>query len=408
MTDTRGILAGSFQSVLRSYDLRMLWLSTVSNQIGVGMQQVLLGWLVLEMTNSSGMVGVVYAMRSAPNLVVGFAAGSVTDRLDRRTVMRVTVIGMICTSLIIALLLFTHQLTVWQLLLFSFIQGMLQAFHMVARQVYVYDLVGAGSSVQGISLIAFAQRVGEMLGALLAGLVLHWMGAGVSFLVMSGGYVLGVCLLYTLRQQGIAAPVFREPIRQNMWNYWQALRTNRLMQSLMISTSAAEILGFSHQVLLPILAREVLQTDAAGLGVLMAFRSVGNGLGVLALTMAGSIRRQGRVLLAVIVLFGVGQILLSQATGFWMAMLFVTLINIMASATDILHHSLLQRSVSNEQRGRAMGSWIVGTGTAPAGHLEIGYLAGLTSAPSALLINGVALVALAAMLAIFLPRLRHL
>ncbi len=408
MTDTRGILPGSFQSVLRSYDLRMLWLSTVSNQIGVGMQQVLLGWLVLEMTNSSGMVGVVFAMRSAPNLVVGFAAGSVTDRLDRRTVMRVTVIGMICTSLIIALLLFTHQLTVWQLLLFSFIQGMLQAFHMVARQVYVYDLVGAGSSVQGISLIAFAQRVGEMLGALLAGLVLHWWGEGVSFLVMSGGYVLGVCLLYTLRQQGIAAPVFREPIRQNMWNYWQALWTNRLMQSLMISTSAAEILGFSHQVLLPILAREVLQTDAAGLGVLMAFRSVGNGLGVLALTMVGGIRRQGRVLLAVIVLFGVGQILLSQATAFWMAMLVVTLINIMASATDILHHTLLQRSVSNEQRGRAMGSWIVGTGTAPAGHLEIGYLAGLTSAPSALLINGVALVALAAMLAIFLPRLRHL
>ncbi len=113
MTNTRGILPSSFQSVLRSYELRMLWLSTVSNQIGVGMQQVLLGWLVLEMTNSSGMVGVVFAMRSAPNLMVGFAAGSVTDRLDRRTVMRVTVIGMICTSLIIALLLFTHRLTVW-------------------------------------------------------------------------------------------------------------------------------------------------------------------------------------------------------------------------------------------------------------------------------------------------------
>jgi hypothetical protein len=69
---------------------------------------------------------------------------------------------------------------------------------------------------------------------------------------------------------------------------------------------------------------------------------------------------------------------------------------------------LLQHSVANEQRGRAMGAWVVGSGAAPVGHLEIGYLAGVAGARLALLLNGVALMVLAGAFALYLPRLRRL
>jgi len=91
-----------------------------------------------------------------------------------------------------------------------------------------------------------------------------------------------------------------------------------------------------------------------------------------------------------------------------MALLFVTLINVNASIADVLHQSLLQLSVTNEQRGRAMGSWIVGIGTAPAGQLEVGYMAELTNARIALVVNGVALATLALTMAVIMPRLRKL
>ena len=67
-------------NALRYPDFRVLWFSTVSNQLGWGMQQVLLGWLVFDMTGNAGMVGAIFAARSAPNLVVGLVAGSITDR----------------------------------------------------------------------------------------------------------------------------------------------------------------------------------------------------------------------------------------------------------------------------------------------------------------------------------------
>ena len=83
-------------------------------------------------------------------------------------------------------------------------------------------------------------------------------------------------------------------------------------------------------------------------------------------------------------------------------------INTMAAAVDLLHMVLLQHSVANEQRGRAMGAWVVGSGAAPVGHLEIGYLAGVAGARLALLCNGVALIGLAGTFALCLPRLRRL
>ncbi|MDP6226811.1 MAG: MFS transporter, partial [Dehalococcoidia bacterium] len=176
----------------------------------------------------------------------------------------------------------------------------------------------------------------------------------------------------------------------------------------MVSTAATEIFGFSHQVMLPILAKDVLQVSAVGLGVLTAFRFGGGAIGVVALAALGEVRRRGVLLLSAVALFGAGQVLLGQAFSFWVALLFVAFANAMASIADVLHQSLLQLSVSNEQRGRAMGSWIVGIGTAPVGHLQIGYLAEATNARIALLVNGVTLAVLALTLGVLLPRLRRL
>jgi MFS family permease len=393
---------------LRDSDMQVLWLATVAYHLGLGMQQVVLGWVVLALTHSEAMVGAVFAVRSAPNLVVGFAVGTLTDRYDRRSLMRLAAFGMAGVSLVVAWLAYTEQLTVWYLLLGTGVLGMWQALEMTARQAYVVDTLGVHRAVQGIALVSLAQRFGGVLGALVAGVTLSWWGAAMAFLAMATCYSIGACVMYALRRQGIATPTVREPIRQNLLTYLRALRTNQDVRMLMCSTAAAELFGFSHQVMLPILAKEVLQVGAGGLGVLTAFRFLGGVLGVSALTGLGVVHRRGRMLLVVLALFGAGLVLLAYAPTFWFAAACVTFINIMAAATDVLHQTLLQFSVANEQRGRAMGSWIIGTGIGPVGHLEVGSLASLTSAHLALLVNGLALMLLTLGMAVCIPRLWRL
>ena len=402
-------------------DIRVLCLSTMSNQLAQGIQQVVLGLLVLQYTESHLMVGVIYAARSAPNLAVGLIAGSITDRIDRRQIMTLTVWGMATLAFIVAALFLTGRLTEWQLsyvlLLSTFLLGTLQAFYMTARQVYVYDIVGAAGAINGIALVSLGQRVGQIGGALLAGVLMAGTGPwgtfegqepGITFLVMGISYVLGALALHYLRQAGQAAPMEREPMLDNILNYFRALRDNRVMLSLMISTAATETFGFSHQVMLPILAQEVLGVGPAGLGLLTAARFAGGAIGVVVLAALGIVRRRGMLLLGVLALFGIGQVLLGQAWNLWMALLFVTMTNMMAAASDVLHQSLLQLSVPNEQRGRAMGSWIVGIGSAPWGQLQIGYISDITGSRFALFINGIALVTVAMVMGLVLPRLRRL
>ncbi|MFP6636280.1 MAG: MFS transporter [Dehalococcoidia bacterium] len=399
---------GQMLAALRYSDFRVLWISTVSNQLGQGMQQVLLGWLVFELTGSGGMVGAVFAARSAPNLIVGFLAGSVTDRVDRRTLMRVSIMGMILVSGLMGVLGITDNLPVWGLLLATLALGGFQAFYMTARQTFVLDIVGSGGALNGIALISMAQRVGGIFGALVAGGVIQRWGPGPAFMVMGVGYVAGLMVLCWLRREGASVPQQREPLWQNLVSYFNAIRSNRALAVLMVTTAAAEIFGFSHQVVLPILAKEVLAVGPAGLGLLTAFRFFGGALGVFAGAAMGQVKRQGVMLLTFMALFGAGEILLSQSPNYWSALVFVTLINIMATGTDILHHTLLQLSVPNDQRGRAMGAWIVGIGMAPIGQLEIGYLSGLANSRIALLTNGLVLAAGAVGLGIVMPRIRRL
>lgn len=395
-------------SALAYPDIRMLWVATLSAMAGQGMQHVLLAWLVFDMTDSSAMVGVMYAVRSSPNLVVGFLAGSVADRLDRRSLQRIANSGMAFVSFAMAMLLLNDRLEVWHLMVGTFIFGTFQAFNLTSRQAYIYDVVGARRVTSGVAVITLAHRIGGFLGAVLAGALLLWIGPGSSFVVKSVCYALAVIFLYGLRHRGEAAPETREPILQNPVSYYRELKTNKAMASLMVSTAAAEALGFSHQTMFPVLARDVLNVGPAGLGALTAFRFLGGALGVFVVTVTEEIRRRGLLLLSIVVLLGVGVALLSQAPNLWMALVFVTFVNAMASAADILHNILMQLSVPNELRGRAIGSWLVGTGTAPVGHIEIGYLAVATTARVALLTNGIALVVMAIGLGIFLPRLRRL
>ena len=90
-------------------------------------------------------------------------------------------------------------------------------------------------------------------------------------------------MLYALRERGAAAPIVLEPLGQNIRNYMRVLWINPVLRHLIISTAAAEILGFSHQVVLPVLVKDVLHADAASLGVLTAFRFIGGTVGVIAM-----------------------------------------------------------------------------------------------------------------------------
>ncbi len=122
----------------------------------------------------------------------------------------------------------------------------------------------------------------------------------------------------------------------------------------------------------------------------------------------GSQRRLGTVYALVVASFGAGLVLLGAANSFATAVGALLLVAGAASLTDVLSQTMMQLSVSDRLRGRAMGAWMISVGLSPIGTLEIGALAASIGDHLALMINGVIVVGCALLFAWFAPRLNRL
>ncbi len=395
-------------SLLRLPAFRLLALAVLWNSVGTVGEQVVLGWLTLELTDSPLLVGVALGMRMAPLLFAGIPAGVLADRADRHRLLRATSAAMAGTSAALGALALFHVVALWHLLLLTFAAGCLRAVNQVARQSYAHDLVGGAGLVDAFALLGLGMRAGGLVGSLLTGALIAWLGAGVAYFAVAAGYLASAVTLVPAEAAPRDTPPAGDSLWQNLVHFLGAVRHDRVLPPLIALTAGGEILGFSHQALLPSLARDVLAVGPEGLGAMTAARSVGGILGIVFVSGLGQVRGNGALFLAVLFLFGGSLVALGLAPGFVAVLLLLVLVNALGALSDVLSQSLIQLTVPSGLRGRAGGAWVVAIGTAPLGQIQIGALASLVGVSVALGLSGCALMLVAAAGALLFPRLRRL
>ena len=94
---------------------------------------------------------------------------------------------------------------------------------------------------------------------------------------------------------GQAAPANRQPVFENLVGWVRLIRQNRVLLALMYLAAITEILGFTHQSVLPVFAKDVLGVGSVGLGVMAATSQIGGLLGLLSLARLRNSGRKGIV-----------------------------------------------------------------------------------------------------------------
>ena len=398
-------------AVLRVFgyrDFRILGLSSLFSAFGMLGENVAVGWIVLEMTDSPFMVGVAMGLRRAPQFVLGIFAGAVLDMVDRRLFMPFINAIVALPNIAIALLLVAGRLEIWHLMVLVLLSGIMIPFAHTARQSFTYDIVGPSLAVQGLAAVVLVSRAGGLVGAVLTGVIIARVGLEPAFFAIGVVQVVSGLVMLLVRSAGQAAPLVRESVMANLKGFLREVRHNRVLLQLVLLTGAVEMLGFSHMTVLPSLARDVLNVGVEGLGVMNGIHSAGGILGAIVLASMGDVRRKGLLFLVVAQVFGVALVLLGMSSTLVLTVVILTAISAMSALTDVLSQALMQLNVPNELRGRAMGSWVLAIGTSPVGHLQIGALASLVSVGFALSFSGLALLALAAGVTLLSARLRRL
>ena len=147
------------------------------------------------------------------------------------------------------------------------------------------------------------------------------------------------------------------------------------MRTLLILFAFVGVFGWSYSVLMPALARDVLQVGQGRYGVLLSANGIGALMGALTVATVGTHVNRRVLVLGGLWFFSAMLLMLAWVHNFYLALVLLALAGWGMLLFFSTTNTLLQTSASDEMRGRVMGIWtLVFGGTTPLGGLEAGTL----------------------------------
>ena len=389
-------------------DFRVLTASGIIAGATYAGENVALGWVVLEATDSPFMVGLAIGLRHTPRLLLGIPIGAVADRFPRRPQLAIAGVALTITALLISGLFLLGALELWALLALNVALGTGWTAVQALRQSMTYDIVGARDMVSGLAITNLAQRLGAILGGIGVGAVLATTSPTATYGVIAVAHVVTVVAALFIASEGRSAQIAKESVLRNVLEFLPELGRNGSLALLVLLTAGAEILGFSVLSLLPSIARDVLGLGADGFGLIQSVGAMGGGAMVFLLALAGRVRRRGMLYLFALLVIGAGLVVLSRSDTLAMVLAVMLVVNSAMAVADVLSQGLMQAVVPNEARGRGAGAWQMAIGFGPIGNVHAGAVAAFAGISVALVANGGALFGLALLTMLIAPRLRRL
>jgi MFS family permease len=369
--------------------------------IGTWMQMTAQSWLVLTLTHSGTMLGVVVALQTLPVLVLGPYGGVIADRVNKRRLMVVLQSAMGLQALALGVLTVTGSVRVWEIGILAALLGLNNAFENPARQSFMMELVGPEHLRNAVSLNSVMANVARAVGPAIAGILIATVGDGVCFLVNAGSFV---AVLFSLSSMDASALSPATPMIRGDGQLREGLRYVRSTPALfvpLVMMGIAGCLTYEFQVSLPVMADRGLRVGATGFGFMTAAMGVGAAAGGLFVAARG--KTGLRPLVVAASGFGVAMTLAALAPNLAFEMVALALAGAGSIAFMATGNSTLQLAAAPEMRGRVMSLWFVAfQGSTPIGGPVVGVTMSVLGARAGLGLGAltVALVACGGMLAL--------
>ncbi|HYI14237.1 MAG TPA: MFS transporter [Thermomicrobiales bacterium] len=371
---------------------RLFYFGQLISVTGTWMQTLAQSWLVLSLTSSAFLLGLVSVFQFAPMLVLGLFAGLVADRAPKRRLL-------VCTQAIsavlagtLAILTFTDTIQLWQIYLLGFLLGVNNAFDMPTRQAFVVEMVGKDDLPNAIALNSSLFNAARIVGPAVAGALLAAFGPAVCFAINSVSYIAVISGLLMMQVAPLArAQVTQRRLEQIREGLRYVRRTPEILRPVVLVGFVATF-GMNTNIWVPLLAKNDLDGGASGFGLLMSAMGVGSLIGALGLAfLVTSVKRW--MLFTTAAALGVGNLILALVGAIPLAipvaMLVLAGIGLVSTTTMAMANTTVQTAAPDEMRGRIMSVYTtVFTGTAPFGALIASAIANRFGTPISIMVGG--------------------
>ena len=372
-----------------------MWMGACTSSIGTWMQEVAQNWLVFDLTNSARWLALDVALGEIPIFLFSLVGGVIADRMDRRRLLLGSQYVQMASAIVLSVLVATHQIKVWHILISSFVVGTAQAFGGPAYSALVPSLVKKEDLPNAIALNSIQFNVARVIGPVIGGLALKYVGGAWCFGLNAGSFMAVIYSLFRLKVDFNPQRTAGESIMTSMKQGFSFIATQGAMVTLIVIAFLMTALAIPLITFLPVFAKTVFKGDELTYTMFLVVSGLGSISGALTVAALGNVHNKGRIALVMLVLMGAGisGFALSRNVFLSCVMLFCSGAVLMGAFSMI--SSLVQLITTHEMRGRVMSVYNVAfRGGMPFGSLATGYLVPIFSAPAVLSVNGVLLVVL--------------
>lgn len=387
-------------------------LSRFSSLIGI----VAFGWQVYDLTGSAFALGMMGLVGFLPTALLVFVAGNVADRYERKRILQACQLAEALTIAFVAWGAYAGWLAVVDLFIAVLVLGTTAAFENPATAALLPLVVPEGAVQRATALSSGSAQLATIMGPALGGIA-YAVSPALSYGLMVLLWLLAALFAGMIRLMQPAAPRGAATLKDSARLKGSA-RPGDLFAGVNFIRNHPAILGTLSldlfavlfggvTALLPIYARDILQTGPWGLGMLRAAPAVGALLTTALLARQPIARRVGMRMFQAVIVFGVATVAFSLSHWMWLSVVALAILGAADTVSVVIRFSLVQLATPNEMRGRVGAvNFLFINASNNLGQFESGVTAALLGAMPAAVLGGVATVAIALLWMKLFPTLR--
>ena len=360
-----------------------MWAAGGLDNTGRWMDVVVMGLLVLELTDSAFQVALLFVFRWVPMLAFALISGMVADRANRWAIMMVSRMVAVTTTGAVLVLVLADAVEPWHVFIASFFLGGLFVLEFPSRRSLIYDLVGSDRIVSALSLETINSTLGRFMGPFLAGLLIELTDFSGTYIVLMVVYIVAFVLILVMKGRG---PV-RAPSPYAFWSTvsrgFKYSLNNSVIRSVLLITLIMNAMAFSVESLFPVVAKNHLGVGPGLTGILISAQAIGSLAAASVIASLAVIRYHGRIFALGLVLQLISLLFFALSPWYPVSFLMLMLAGLGAAGYSTMQSTIILISSEPEMRGTALGMLGQCIGVAAVGGLAVGVVANYFGAQAA-------------------------
>jgi len=370
-------------SSLKVRNYRLYFIGQTISLCGTWMQGVAMGLLVLHLTNSGTVLGLVVSLQFAPVLFLAPYGGLLAGRFSKRRLLVITQSAAGALALILGVLVLTNTVQLWMVYALALGLGVVNAIDNPVRQTFVHELVGHTLLGNAVTLNSIIVNLSRVVGPALAGVVAAQFGLAPCFIINGLSFGAVLACLFMMRDGELLkakrVPAAKGQLREGFSYAWKT----PIVRDVLVMMTLVGTLSYEFMVSLPLLAHITFHgSEAAVAGEVAVLMSV-MGVGAVAGGLVAAGQRTGAMRSLTIGAFGFGiaMLLVAGSPSLLWAAAGMGVVGYFSVTFTALTNTILQTMSAPRMRGRVMALWAMAfMGTTVIGGPIIGWI-GQNSGP---------------------------